>query len=90
MSHLLPPSPRWALDPWADAAWRHWGGETVAHHRLGNDTHRLAEPAGWILDRLAGNAALTTDEIAFGSPYDAADLEPALHALGQIGFLVRC
>lgn len=90
MPHILLPSSRWTLDPRADSAFRHWGAETVAHHRLGNDTHRLAEPAGWILDRLAGGAALTADEIALGSSYDPIDLEPALQDLARIGYLVPC
>lgn len=83
-------SDRWSLDPRADLCLRHWGGETVVHHLLSNDTHRLAEPAGWVLDRLRAGGALAADDIAAGSPYDGADLGPVLEALSQLGFVVQC
>lgn len=81
---------RWTLDTLAEPSFRQWDGETVVHHQLSNDTHRLAEPAGWILGRLDAADALAVDELAADSPYDAADLSPALHALGALGLIQRC
>lgn len=83
-------SERWTLNAQADLSCRHWDGETVVHHRLSNDTHRLAEPAGWVLDRLAAAVALDANEIAADSPYAAADLTPALDALTRLGLIARC
>ncbi len=60
------------------------------HHLLSNDTHRLAEPAGWILGRFSASDALTVDQFAAGSPYDTADLTPVLQALGELGYIQRC
>jgi hypothetical protein len=80
----------WSLNPLAALACRHWEGETVVHHQLSNDTYRLAEPTGWILGRLGASAALTVDEIAADSPYDVADLTPALCALAELGLIQRC
>ena len=83
-------SERWTLNTVAELSFRQWDGETVVHHLLSNDTHRLAEPAGWILDRLGAAQALAADDLAADSPYDAADLTPALHALGELGLIHRC
>ena len=74
----------------AELSFRHWDGETVVHHLLSNDTHRLAEPAGWILGRLVAAQPLSVGDLAADSPYDAADLMPALHALGELGLIQRC
>jgi hypothetical protein len=81
---------RWSLASLADLSCRHWDAETVVHHRLSNDTHRLAEPAGWVLARLGAAGTLELEEIASDSPYDAADLTPALDALSQLGLIARC
>jgi hypothetical protein len=81
---------RWFLAPLADLSCRHWAGETVVHHRQSNDTHRLAEPAGWILGRLDAADTLAVDELAADSPYDADDLTPALQALADLGLIQRC
>lgn len=83
-------SDRWTLNPEADAAFRHWDGETVTHHRLSNDTHRLADPAGWCLARVSAGTPLSFDQIASSSPYDATDLSAALDALCQVDLLRRC
>jgi hypothetical protein len=83
-------SDRWTLNPQAALSFRHWNGETVVHHLLSNDTHRLAEPAGWVLDRLCSAGPLAAAEIAAGSPYDADDLAPALASLSELDLLVRC
>jgi hypothetical protein len=83
-------SDRWTLNPQAALSCRRWDGETVVHHLLSNDTHRLAEPAGWILHRLRDAGPLAAAEIAAGSPYDAADLAPALASLSELDLLVRC
>ena len=83
-------SDRWILNAQADLASRRWGEETVAHHFLSNDTHRLAEPAGWILDRLGAGGTLAAEDIAAGSGFDAAELAPALDALSRLGLIVRC
>jgi hypothetical protein len=81
---------RWRLDPLADAAWRHWDGETVVHHRLSNDTHRLAEPAGWILDRLAAGECRTIDALAAEGAFTAGALDAALTALASLDLVRRC
>jgi hypothetical protein len=81
---------RWSLAPLADFSCRHWEGQTVVHHRLSNDTHRLAEPAGWILGRLRASDTLTVDELAAESLCDAADLMPALQALADLGLIQPC
>jgi hypothetical protein len=83
-------SNRWTLNASAVPAFRSWEGESVVHHYLGNDTHRLAEPAGWILDRLTSVSPTATDELAANSPYDVADLAPALQALGALGLILQC
>jgi hypothetical protein len=80
----------WSLNPLAALACRNWEGETVVHHLLSNDTHRLAEPAGWILARLCANQALAGDNIGADSPYDAAELFPVLQVLGELGLIHRC
>lgn len=83
-------SDRWVLGEPQDVAWRHWDGEAVAHHHLSNDTHRLAEPAGWILDSLEVRGALTLEELDSAGPYVACDLAPALETLASLGFVSRC
>jgi hypothetical protein len=82
-------SERWTLNAVAEPSFRHWDGETVAHHLLSNDTHRMAEPAGWILQQL-GSGPLATADIAADSHYDSADLEPALRALADLGLIQPC
>ena len=83
-------SERWTLNALAELSFRQWDGEVVVHHLISNDTHRLAEPAGWILGRLDAAQPLSVGELAADSPYDAADLMPALHALGELGLIQRC
>jgi PqqD family protein of HPr-rel-A system len=81
---------RWRLDALADATWRHWDGETVVHHRLSNDTHRLAEPAGWILERLAAGECLTIDALAAKGAYAREALAAAVHALASLDLVRQC
>lgn len=81
---------RWKLDPVADATWRYWAGETVVHHRLSNDTHRLAEPAGWILERLAAGGCQTIDALAAEGAFAAQALTDAVHALASLNLVRQC
>ena len=82
---------RVAAAPDAQAAWRTWGDETVAHHALSNDTYRLAEPAGALLQALAvGGDARSQTSLVADLGLDAAAVESTLRTLIDLNLVVRC
>lgn len=81
---------RWTVNPPQALAWRHWDGQTVVHHQPSNDTHRLAEPAGWILERVSQGGPVTISELEAAGPHDAGSLGKALETLASLGLVERC
>jgi hypothetical protein len=81
---------RWRIDAHAAPAVCRWQDEYVVHHSLSNDTHRLSEPAGVILQELlaAGNEGVASP----GQACDLADdvAQACLAALHELGFVTRC
>ncbi|NRF66538.1 HPr-rel-A system PqqD family peptide chaperone [Aquincola sp. S2] len=81
----------WCLDATAEAAWRRWDGECVVHHALSNDTHRLSELAGELLERLHREAVpWTSCALADACDADVEDIDATLHGLAEIGLVLRC
>lgn len=82
----------WAVRRGALPALRSWGSETLAHHALSNDTHRLDGRAGWVLETLATGQPRSVDELLVKAPFEAseAELEQLLLTLEQLGFAQRC
>jgi PqqD family protein of HPr-rel-A system len=81
---------RWTVNPPQALAWRHWDGQTVVHHQLSNDTHRLADPAGWILERVALDGPVTIAELEAAGTHDAESLGAVLETLASLGLVERC
>ena len=84
------PQLRWCIDAHAAPAVRRWQDQYVVHHALSNDTHRLSEPAGMILQELlaAGNAGVASPGQACALTDDA--VQACLAALHELGFVARC
>lgn len=74
----------------AQAAWRTWGDETVVHHALSNDTYRLAEPVGALLQTLADGKATTPASLAAATGVDPESIESTLRSLIDLNLVVRC
>lgn len=74
----------------AQVAWRTWGDETVVHHALSNDSYRLAEPAGALLQTLAGGEATTPARLAAAQGLDPEAVESTLRTLIDLNLVVRC
>ena len=74
----------------ADVAWRTWGDETVVHHALSNDTYRLAEPAGALLQKLVCGGAATPAALAAVHGLDPETIESTLRTLIDLNLVVRC
>jgi hypothetical protein len=84
---------RWCLIAQAAPAARCWNDEWVIHHALANDTHRLTEPAGLILQHLVDvppNGGLATLDLAERCGIHPDDAEDALQALAAVGFVAQC
>lgn len=79
-----------AAAPDARIAWRTWGEETVVHHALSNDTYRLAEPAGALLQTVVGGEAATPAALAVALGVDPEAIESTLRTLLDLNLVVRC
>jgi hypothetical protein len=82
--------PGWRIDAHAAPALHRWQDEYVVHHALSNDTHRLSEPAGLILQELmaAGVAGVARPGQACALTDEA--VQACLAALHELGFVARC
>jgi PqqD family protein of HPr-rel-A system len=80
----------WRLNPLAEVALRRWDDEAVLHHRSSNDTHRLAEPSGLLLEHLAAHGVCLTHELTCACDADADAIAPVLQALSDLGLISRC
>ncbi len=76
--------------PDARASWRTWGDETVVHHALSNDSHRLAEPAGALLKILSEGGPATPARLAASQGLDPEDLDALLRTLIDLNLVVQC
>lgn len=85
-----PGDTRVALAPGARLAWRTWNGQTITHHALSNDTHRLAEPAGAVLQSLASVGSQRIDSLARSCDLAQDELEHVLAALAELNLVVQC
>lgn len=80
--------PLWSLSPGHDLALRTWGEECVVHHRLSNDTHRLAAWVGELLQDLAEQGPQTSAALAARfEGLDPAELELTLDQLRRLDLL---
>jgi len=81
---------RWQLPATADLVWRNWEGESVVHHSLSNDTHRLSVLAGEILNALRRFGALDVEALARRCRAESADVAATLDALARVDLVVKC
>lgn len=81
---------RWSLGAAASPAWKCWDGEYVVHHLLANDTHRLSEPAGQILECLTGADGRSSQDIARACSMAEEEALVALAALAEVGLVEQC
>jgi PqqD family protein of HPr-rel-A system len=81
---------RWSLDPHVELACRRWDAEVVVHHALSNDTHRLAEPAGAILQWLDQSGSQDEAAIALACDADPSDVADVLAALAELNLVSPC
>lgn len=81
---------RLAASPDARIACRTWGDESVVHHALSNDSYRLAEPAGTLLQALLGGAASTSASLAAARGLDPQEVDCTLRTLIELNLVVRC
>lgn len=80
---------RWRIVDSACPAWRHWDGEYVVHHALSNDTHRLSEAAGHVLELLAQSGGLVESSLAERSGVPTESLAEVLSVLAQLDLVAR-
>lgn len=81
---------RWSLAYRAALASHRWADEFVVHHALSNDTHRLSELAGCILQVLGTTGALDAEELARKVGRDTEEVDAALAALEALDLIARC
>ena len=92
---LSAPSPgpdgaRLAVARDARLAWRAWDDQTVIHHALSNDTHRLAEPAGTLLRLLENDGPQSPTSLAHACGLAPDELDGVLQALVELNLVVWC
>ena len=74
----------------AQPAWRVWGDQLVIHHALSNDTHRLAQPAGMLLQLLVREGPQSPQSLARLSELSADEFASAMDALIDLDLVVWC
>jgi PqqD family protein of HPr-rel-A system len=79
---------RWRIVDSAHPVWRHWDGEYVVHHALSNDTHRLSDAAGRILELLAQSGELVESSLVERSGVPTENLATVLSVLAELGLVV--
>lgn len=79
----------WRPSPRAQARLVTWGGEWVCHHALANDTHRLSELAGCVLDALAERSPQTMAELTDALDADDEALAETLETLAALDLVER-
>jgi PqqD family protein of HPr-rel-A system len=82
--------PLYRLSPLAGLSIRRWGEECVVYHALSNDTHRVADAAGRILEALATAPSLSARDLEERCTLDADVVQDALATLGDLDFVVPC
>lgn len=81
---------RWRLPEDCPIEWRRWDDEYVVHHPLSNDTHRLSETAGRLLEALQRSGCLDLDAIAGRCGVDREEAAALLDALAELDLVTRC
>ncbi len=81
------PLRRWRAADQADLIWHQWDGEYVFHHALSNDTHRLSETAGIVLQHLVNQGETAAADLALACQIEEEDLVVILSALEKIDFV---
>lgn len=81
---------RWSLVADSAPAWRRWDDEYVVHHLLANDTYRLSEAAGSVLQCLVAAGRMDASEVARTCALDEGQTCATLTALAELGFVVPC
>ena len=82
--------PQWKLTSGADLAIFVWGEECVVHHRLSNDTHRMA---AWLvpgLQQLGRQSLATLNELQELLDADEAAVIDLMEQLEAMQLVQRC
>ena len=74
----------------AKVAWHAWDEQTVIHHALSNDTHRLAEPAGALLHILATDGPQSPESLAHTCTLAPDEFDSVVDALIELNLVVWC
>ena len=77
----------WRLPAHAELEWSHWDNEFVVHHLLSNDTHRISELAGALIDHLGHFGPSSTTTLAEHFQIAEEDAEEILDALAHLDFV---
>jgi hypothetical protein len=82
--------PHFRLSPLASLSIRRWGDECVVHHVLSNDTHRVSDAAGRILEALGTAPRLAVQDFVECCALEVSTVEQALVTLSDLDFLIPC
>jgi len=81
---------RWSIPQGADLRWYRWDDEYVIHHGPSNDTHRLSEEAGRVIETLQRHGTQDALALAEHCELDSESLKPVLAALAELDLVARC
>jgi hypothetical protein len=82
--------PHYRLSLLASLSIRRWGDECVVHHALSNDTHRVSDAAGRILEALGTAPRLDVQDFVEFCALEVSTVEEALVTLSDLNFVVSC
>lgn len=77
----------WGVPDSSSLAWFRWDDEYVFHHALSNNTHRLAELPGAIVERLCQSGPAVIDDLSEHFQTEPADIDAILTELAQLHFV---
>ena len=80
-------SGEWGVPDSASLAWRQWDDEYVFHHALSNNTHRLAELPGAIMQHLLQSGPTPVAVLAEHFQTEPSDIDAILTELARLHFV---
>ena len=80
----------WRLPSEGVVAWRHWGGEYVVHHAVSNDTYRVTELAGRILQALLRAGTQDVDSLVRECGAGEDEVVHTLEVLAGLDLVIGC
>jgi hypothetical protein len=80
-------SGEWDVPDRASLAWHQWDGEYVFHHALSNNTYRLAELPGALVQHLLQTGPAPTDVLSEHFQTEPSDMEAILTELARLNFV---